>query len=208
MPGSAKFLRYSGPSMSPLLTGLDIVEVLPYESRPVQVGDVVALRPANGQPHVIHRVVSEDRGRYWTRGDNNPRRDAIPVDGDGIEGRVVTAMRGSRSRTIRGGTGGRLVGTLSHAFNMLQRRTLPVLRTPYRSLAGSGLLRHWVPARYRPRLLLIPSRCGTDACLVLGSRVVGRFDRERCRWTIIPPYAVLIDEDRLPTGEQLDTLAS
>lgn len=207
MPGSAKFLRYSGPSMSPLLTGLDIVEVYPYESRPVRAGDVVVLRPANGQPRIIHRVGSVDLGRYWTRGDNNDGRDAVPVERGAIEGRVVAAIRGSRRRTIRGGTRGRLVGTLSHAFNMLRRHTLPVIRTPYRSLANSGLLRRWVPARVRPRLLLIPSRCGTDACLVLGSRVVGRFDRERCRWTIIPPYAVLIDEDRLPTAEQLDTLA-
>ena len=80
-------------SMEPTLTGGDVltVESVPFEA--LRVGDIIVVRTRKFGL-IVHRIVEIRRGKLWTKGDANFRRDAFWVRPDHVVGRVKGVRRG------------------------------------------------------------------------------------------------------------------
>ena len=77
IPGDMFFAAYVGPSMNPTLREPEIMEIMPYDGRPVRVGDVVFFLPPEADQPVVHRIVRVTPAGISTLGDNNTREDAF-----------------------------------------------------------------------------------------------------------------------------------
>ena len=106
MEAAPSYISYAGPSMNPILKSGDLLEVVPYNGRRIQRGDVILFFCEDEDRKVVHRVVAmHDRG-VRTRGDNNGRIDPRIVSPGQVLGHVVRAQRGRRWRRIAGGWAG------------------------------------------------------------------------------------------------------
>ena len=103
------YVAYTGSSMNPIFKPGDVLEVLPYDGRQVQCGDVVLFSCLEESRNIVHRVVALDTIGIRTMGDNNIRIDPWVVSPKRIVGYVARAQRGWRWRRISGGWIGRLV---------------------------------------------------------------------------------------------------
>src|ERR1035437_1916387 len=102
-PWAMFFAAYFGPSMNPTLREPEIVEVMPYDGRPLRVGDVAFFLPPEADQPVVHRIVRVTPAGISTLGDNNTREDAYILQPKSVKGRVVAAWRGQKQRKIAGG---------------------------------------------------------------------------------------------------------
>lgn len=83
-------------SMEPTLHGGDVltVEAVPFNS--LRVGDIIVFCDPRQKPQkIVHRIVEIRRGKLWTKGDANFRRDAFWVMPSHVVGRVKEVRRGS-----------------------------------------------------------------------------------------------------------------
>src|SRR5665647_1678306 len=115
------FAAYVGPSMNPTLREPEIIEIMPYDSRPLRVGDVAFFLSPEADQLVVHRVVRVTPAGISTIGDNNTQEDALLLQPKNIKGQVVAAWRGQKRRKITGGLRGRLTGRWLRWRNILGR---------------------------------------------------------------------------------------
>lgn len=195
------FAAYVGSSMNPTLREPELMEIRPYENRPVRVGDVVFfLPPQAGQP-IVHRVIRMTPAGIATRGDNNRREDAFLLQPTNIQGRVVAAWRGQRRRTIAGGLHGRVASRGVRWGIGLCRRAAPVLQPLYHALARRGWIARGLPKSLRPRVVVFHAQGYDQFQLLFGRRVIGRYDNYRQQWQIQRPFDLLVDGQTLPVQQ-------
>ena len=96
------FAAYVGPSMNPTLREPEIMEIMPYDSRPLRVGDVAFFLPPEADQPVVHRIVRVTPAGISTLGDNNTQEDAFLLQPKSIKGQVVAAWRGQKAAEDRG----------------------------------------------------------------------------------------------------------
>ena len=195
------FAAYVGPSMNPILREPEIMEIMPYDSRPLRIGDVAFfLSPEADQP-VVHRIVRVTPAGISTRGDNNTQEDAFLVQPWSIRGRVVAAWRGQKRRKIAGGLQGRLISRWHHWRRILDLGISPLLHPLYQALSHQGLIARMLPAPFRPRVVVFHSKGRDQFQLLLGQRIIGRYDDYVERWQIQRPFHLFVDGRALP-GQQ------
>ncbi len=80
-------------SMEPTLHGGDVltVEAVPFSA--LRVGDIIVFRTLKFGL-IVHRIVEIRRGKLWTKGDANFRRDSFWVMPSHVVGRVRGVRRG------------------------------------------------------------------------------------------------------------------
>jgi len=191
-------LPLSGPSMTPTLQPLDLLELEPYGEREVRVGDVVAFPSPGVGKHIVHRVVRVGPEGIRTLGDNNIHEDAVILGPEDLTGRVIAAWRGQRRRIVAGGLRGRLVRRLARMRRWLDRATSFFLRRPYHALARSGALRSILPDPLKPRVVRYGVNEHAQLLLFLGGRVIGNYHADLGGWRIRRPFKILVDEAKLP----------
>jgi signal peptidase I len=193
-PESVCFCAHFGTSMNPTLSELDVLEIAPYATQSVRVGDVIFFVPPGWNRPAVHRVVHLTSEGIRTRGDNNNRMDTWVLRPENVIGQVVRAARGKRRRPIYGGIAGRL-----WAFGV---RVLKVLvKFPslvYHFLARSELFRYLLPLHNRMRIITIKQPAGEELQLVLGCWLVGRRKPGMEQWWIRRPFRLFVDVDFLP----------
>ncbi len=74
-----------------------------------------------------------------------------------------------------------------------------LLHRPYRALARWGVVRRLLPQRLRPRVVEFQVGGQSQPRLLLGKRVVGRYDAVRRQWHIQRPFRLFVDESTLST---------
>ena len=195
------FAVYVGPSMSPTLSEPDLMEVVPYDERPVRPGDVVFLPSATGEASIVHRVARVTPSGVFTRGDDNTREDVSPCRPEDVGGRVVAVWRGRRRSVIAGGFQGRLRGIWLRWRRNPASGTSRLLHPAYRALSRSGWLVRLLPAPARPRVVGFFARGRDRSLLLLGPHVVGRYDDGAGRWRIRRPFRLFVDERMLRRHE-------
>lgn len=198
MESAPVFFRHAGYSMDPTLCQLDLVEIEPYGNRPVRAGDVIIFLPPGLEEPVVHRIIRNTPGGICTRGDNNQYNDPWNIEKKDILGQVTTAWRGQKRRNIAGGGRGRLTGLLIRIKRVLDKTVSGLLGPAYRSLACSGVLRCGLFAFLKPRILVFQSGSCTNYQLLVGKRVVGRYNPSGNRWDIKRPFKLFVDESSLP----------
>jgi hypothetical protein len=189
--------------MNPTLQDLDLLQVVPYGSRLMRAGDVIVFLPSNSDTHVIHRVIRVVPNGIRTRGDNNAVEDSWVLQPSGVIGEVVAAWRGQKRHKVLGGRAGAALGTLARVLAALDRWISPILRRPYHALARSGALRQVLPPGWRPRLVGYQVDGRIRYHLLLGGRLVGRYDHDLGAWRITRPFKLLVDERSLPSPDRV-----
>jgi len=202
--GGKFFAAYSGSSMHPTLRELEIMEIRPYDRRPLRVGDVAFfLSPEEDQP-VVHRVVRVTPAGIATRGDNNPREDTSLLQPKSVKGRVVAAWRGQKRRTIAGGLRGRLTSRRVRWGRVLGRGLSSRLHPFYQALSHGGVIARAVPASWRPRVVVFRVRGREQLQLLLGQRIIGRYDDLSRQWRLQRPFKLFVDGRALPRPPEKD----
>jgi hypothetical protein len=178
--------------MNPTLVEPELLEVQPYENCAPRVGDVIYFH-APDERDIVHRVVATLPDGIRTRGDNNPRDDPWLVEPSTIVGRVVAAHCGRARRKIFGGRAGFAQHYFLRGWRRVNARVSRKLHAPYRAFARSGILRTLVPVRWRPRVVTFQE----TRLLMMGTRIIGRYDAKRRVWHIQRPFRVFVDETEL-----------
>jgi hypothetical protein len=197
-PGAMFFAAYFGLSMNPTLREPEMLEVAPYNNEPVRVGDVVFfLRlPESDQP-VVHRVARMTRAGIFTRGDNNTHEDNFLLQPGDIKGRVLAAPGGQKRRKIAGGSRGRLTRRWLLCRRSLGQSVAYPLRPVYSALSRWGFIAGLLPAPLRPRVAVFQAQGEDQFRLMLGKRVIGRYDDQKRQWRIQRPFRLIVDQRTL-----------
>ena len=185
---------YTGPSMNPLLRTGDGLEVIPYEGNPMNIGDVVVFCHPEEKYQIVHRVVAITSEGIRTRGDNNNSLDPWVVQPEDIIGRVVSAKRKTKQKTIHGGSRGRMLALALLFRKKAHITTSKLLHSPYHSLSGSGIFRHFVPLLPKMRILTFRRSGGDELQLFMGNKIIGRCVPGSNQWQIMRPFRLFVDE--------------
>jgi hypothetical protein len=188
------FVIYVGPSMNPTLREAEMMEIVPYDNRRVRVGDVVLFLPPRTDQPVVHRVARVIPAGIATCGDNNTQEDALLLQPGDIHGQAVAAWRGQERRRIAGGFQGRLTHRWLRWRRMPARHVSRLLHPVYDTLSRRALIARWLPASFRPRVVVFHSHGQDQRRLLLGRQVIGRYDDQSRRWRIQRPFRLLVDE--------------
>lgn len=191
---------YVGPSMNPTLRESEILEIMPYGNRPLRVGDVVFFRSPVTHQTVVHRITRLTPEGIYTRGDNNRRGDDFVLQPGDIQGRVVAASQGRKHRAVAGGRRGRFIGRWLPWKRRLDRGLSYLLHSSYHALAHRGPLIALLPMGLRPRIVVFQKKGTNRPYLLLGRRIIGRYDDRRQQWQIRRPFRLIIDMHKLPVG--------
>jgi hypothetical protein len=187
-----------GSSMKPILGEQDLLQVRPYIERRIQAGDVIFCLPPGQKTPVVHRVVCVTPRGVRTRGENSNACDPWLLDPGHILGQVVAAWRGRQYRKIAGGWVGRLLARKNRWRRVLVRAVRPVLHPLYRGAGRRGLVSGLLPLHFSPRVAIFKIAGQVKLQLLVGRRVVGRYDGRRCQWNIQFPFRLFVDEAALP----------
>ncbi len=198
------FAAYVGSSMNPTLREPEIMEIMPYDSRPLRVGDVAFFLPPQTDQPVVHRVVRVTPAGISTRGDNNTHEDALLLQPKSIKGQVVAAWRGKKRRKIAGGLQGRLISRWLRWRLVLGRGVSPLLHPVYQALSRWRLIAWMLPASFRPRVVVFRSQGRHQVQLLMGQRIIGRYDDQRHQWQIQRPFHLFVDGRALPSKQDRD----
>lgn len=202
--GSAFFVVYHGLSMNPTLREPTIMEIVPYDNRPVRVGDVVYFLHTGADEAVVHRVVWMTPAGMATRGDNNSHDDTLLLQFHDIAGRVVAAWCGRKRRSIVGGQMGWVISRWLRWRRVLNRGVSRLLHPLYGFLACWGGISRWLPVSCRPRVVVFQVQERAQYWLLLGRQVIGRYDEREQHWQIQRPFRLLVDERMLPRQQEME----
>jgi hypothetical protein len=198
------FIAYAGRSMNPTLREPEMMEIVPYGNRPVRVGDVVFFASPEADRPVVHRIVLVTPAGIRTRGDNNSERDKFVLQPKDIEGRVVAAWRGQKRREIAGGWRGWLTGHWCGWQRIIDRKVSSLLRPFYHLLSHQTMFVRLLPAQFAPRVVVFQSSGQEQFRLLIGDRVIGRYDTRSRQWQIKRPFRLFVDKRLLSTLEDKD----
>ncbi len=189
----AEMRVYSGRSMYPTLREPDLLEIRPYQGRPIRAGDVILFHAPGRSLPIAHRVESAGMVGIRTRGDNLCPPDEWLLNADQVIGQVIRAHRGGRRRNVPNGNSGRIwewfLRMWLPVLNVLSR----ILHAPYHALSNVGGLRQLLPPAWRPRKMLFQSGERRIWRIVCGGRVVGEYEEGHGPWKIRRPFRLLID---------------
>jgi len=202
--GAMFFAAYVGSSMNPTLREPEIMEIMPYDSRPLRVGDVAFFLLPEVDQLVVHRIVRVTPAGISTLGDNCTQEDTFLLQPKSIKGLVVAAWRGQKRRKIAGGLQGRLTSRWLRWRRILDRGASPLLHPLYQALSHWGLIARLAPAPFRPRVIVFHAQGQDQFQLLLGQRIIGRYDDQRHQWQIQRPFKLFVDGRALPRQQDKD----
>jgi len=194
IPGATFFAAYVGPSMNPTLREPELMEILPYGDRPLRVGDVAFFLSPQADQSIVHRIVRMTSAGISTLGDNNTREDPFLLQPQDIKGRVVAGWRGQKRRQIAGGLRGLLINRWLRWRRVLESGVTALLHPFYRALSCGGLIARLLPASLRPRVVIFQIHGQDRYRLLLGKRIIGRYDDRRHVWQIKRPFRMVVDQ--------------
>jgi len=192
------FAAYFGSSMNPTLREPEIMEIMPYDSRPLRVGDVAFFLPAEAEQPVVHRIVRVTPVGISTLGDNNTQEDTLLLQPKNIKGQVVAAWRGQKRRKITGGLRGRLTNRWLSWRHVIRRGVSPLLHPFYQVLSNLGLIARLLPVPLRPRVVVFHVQGRDQFQLLLGRHIIGRYDDRWQQWRIQRPFKLFVNVNKLP----------
>lgn len=192
--GTAGMVAFSGCSMKPTLVDGDLVEVLPYDQRIIQVGDIIYYQLPAATKAIIHRVVRITPAGVIARGDHNPFNDAAPIPSEFIFGQVIAVWRGSRRRRMAGGRLGLFYCKPHQIILACESAIIPILRPFYQLLVRREIIARCLPRRFQPKVVKFNDGKVSHLRLVWGKRVIGEYDFHRRRWNIDRPFRPLLSE--------------
>jgi signal peptidase I len=191
-------LQYIGPSMIPTLRRGDLLEVISYEKRLPNRGDVIVFKTPVENKLVTHRIISINKEGLRTKGDNNWYMDTLVITPQQIIGKVTHAKRGSKQLKILGGLRGYVYAWMKDEVRQINIRINHLLSPIYHWLAKKGFFRHCFTSLLKLRVLAYKRSNGTEIQLLFGYKVIGRLLPQAKTWWIRRPFRLFVDETSLP----------
>lgn len=196
------FAAYVGSSMNPTLRESDVMEVIPYNDRLLRVGDVAFFLSPEAEQPIVHRIIRVTPAGISTRGDNNNQNDSFLLQPNRIKGRVAAACCGQQKRRkIAGGFAGRVISRWLRWRGVLDRSVSLMLHPFYQTLSHWKLIAWMLPASFQPRVVVFHAKGNVRFQLLMGHRIIGRYDDQRQQWHIQRPFRIFVDVRTLP-GQQ------
>jgi hypothetical protein len=174
-----------------------MMEIVPYDKRPLRVGDVVFFLPPQNDRPVVHRVARVTPAGVSTLGDNNTQEDTFLLQPKDIKGQVVAVWRGQKRREIAGGSQGQLTSRWLRWRRLPGNRVSHLLHPLYYALSRCGLIARLLPAPFRPRVVVFQTQGQDQFRLLLGRHIIGRYDDQKRQWQIQRPFRLFVDERAL-----------
>lgn len=196
--GPGRLIAYIGPSMNPTFRSGDLLQVIPYQGRKIQCGDVIAFLSPGERQRIIHRVTSVNSNGITTRGDNSNQIDPWVFTSAHVEGRVAYARRGNRGWEVAGGSMGRFSAGLVRAIRLLNSGISVFLRPAYHWMARTGILRQLLYPVITTRIVSFNRPEGREFQLLLGRLVIGWLPPAGTTWRIRRPFRLFVRESSLP----------
>jgi signal peptidase I len=185
-------ISYFGKSMNPTFREPELLEVEPYEDKPVRCGDVIYFTSPDKRTPVVHRVIQITPEGILTRGDNNPLLDSYCLSSDQITGKVVSALRGEMKHKVWGGKAGRLIGSGMYGLRWLDRKISTHLHPLYTWLSQQDHFARILPAGLRPRILCFKQNGADHIFLFWGNFQIGQYDEKKGEWMIQRPFRLFV----------------
>jgi signal peptidase I len=189
------FFAHVKCSMNPTLWDRDLLEVIPYSQRDVvQIGDVIVFSSPLDETIISHRVVSIFPDGICTKGDNNHREDPWRISRKAVFGRVVAASRNHKHRKIRGGQEGLLLANWDHINYRLRAKARGYLSPIYWSISNWAMLKKLGSRLMKLKVVKFKREDDNDILLLLGDKIIGRYNARKAAWDINYKYRLFIDE--------------
>ena len=166
------------------------------------MGDVAFFLPPESDQPVVHRIIRVTPAGISTLGDKHIQEDKFLLQPNNIKGRVVAAWRGQKRRKIAGGLQGRLISGWFRWRGVLDHSVSPVLHPLYQALSHWKLIAWLLPASLRPRVVVFRTLGQDQLQLLLGQRIIGRYDDRRHQWQVQRPFKLFVDERLLPKQQE------
>ena len=112
---------------------------------------------------------------------------------ESIKGQVVAVWRGHNRREIAGGLQGQLTSRWFRWRRIPGNGVSHRLHPLYQVLSHWGLIAWVLPASFRPRVVVFHARGQDQFQLLLGQRIIGRYDDQRRQWQIQRPFRLFVD---------------
>jgi signal peptidase I len=189
---------YSGKSMYPTIVAKDILEVVPYDVRPIQIGDVIVFSSPDDGTLIAHRIIYITKEGVLTKGDNNPNVDDWLLKRDLIIGQVIAFWRNRKRYDIREGIADRFSAKWTNFRSGIYTKIIDLARPCYHFVKRIPFPRGLFVAFLRPKIAVFESKGKISMTLLLGGAVIGRYDSHNHRWQINKLYRFFINESDLP----------
>lgn len=202
----SKYIHFAhiGRSMNPILIEHDLLEVLPYNDKPIRAGDVVAFQSPLDGTIFAHRVTAVLPEGIKTSGDNNRYEDPWCLHRTAIIGKVNAAIRHRQRRRVHGGFKGQMFAKLSHWRYKLSLKGIYFLYPFYQFILNQRILTGIGALFIRPRVVVFKAKDTSNIILLSGKRMIGQYSTDRNRWHIGRFYRLFIDESTLPNFDNVE----
>jgi len=184
--------------MVPTIRPSDKLKFIPYEKRPIKVGDVIVFIPKGTQRKIIHRVVSVDKGRIRTKCNRTMRVDPYNIGVGDVLGQAIAVERRGRWHRIPGGLIGRMCTIRADVILLLKRCAEVFLRPGYLYISRNFALLKYLPKRLvKMKALYFKRQDNFEVQLFFGRLRVAIYHSETNYWKIKAPFKLLANDEIL-----------
>jgi signal peptidase I len=198
------FFAHAKCSMNPTLWDRDLLEVVSYSrENGVQKGDVIVFPCPMDKTIIAHRAIAVSPTGISTKGDNNRKEDPWRLDIESILGKVVAASRNHKHRKIHGGKRGLLLAKWNHLNYRLRAKAKDYLIPIYWAISDREMPKKFGSRFINLKAVKFKRKDDNDIFLLLGEKVVGRYNARKDAWEIDCIYRLFIDKDKIQDEGEL-----
>jgi hypothetical protein len=192
--------------MNPTLWDRDLLKVIPYKDKSVQIGDVIVfVSPINGIL-VAHRVTAVSLSYIRTKGDSNSKEDPWYLSHKTVPGKVVESSHNTKNQKIGGGLSGLLLAKLSNYKHMTFLKSKHFFYPIFQTIHKRNILGRLNNPFIEPMVACFKGKDKNNILLISGKRVVGYYNEKYNEWHIYPIYRLFINEASLPEVENIQII--
>jgi signal peptidase I len=193
-----QFFAHTGRSMNPTLRAKDLLEIAAVEYGKIQKGDVIVFLSPTNSEMIAHRVSAISPNGICTKGDNNIEEDPWCLSSEAILGKVISFSRDQENRKVRGGLSGLICAECSRYYLRFYVKCTRILYPISARFLKNGSLNQFGFALTKPRAAIFRGNDNENIVLLLGKKVIGKYDAKDDKWRIRQSYRLIVDEAMLP----------
>ncbi len=193
----SKYSICSGPSMFPTLKSGDGLIISKYTNNTeIKIGDIIVYPHPHKSIDVVHRIITIKYNGAITRGDNNNKIDPYIVNFKDITGKVTGYKRGSLEKKMLNG----YLGYLRHKYLIAQKTVKPICKKipkKYYALLCKIKLLNSLHPLFNLKVLIVTRNGEKQYYLMYKNKTIGKKNANNKKWSIIFPYGLFIDTEKL-----------
>ena len=185
---------YSGTSMYPFLRESDILLINPDSGYLLSKGDIILFEHPENKNSIVHRIVSIEGDRVYTKGDNSRKPDPWVLKKTDIKGTVIQIWRNRKIIHILRDKDLKRKDLYQPLLDIIWPLYI-YLKPLYKSAALKGILYNLLPSRLKPRPVIYNSDDTIKLRLFMNKTYAARYDELQKKWFIKPPFRLIISQE-------------